>query len=82
VTERVCAQCHKPGTDTGDSELRPYGPGGTLICYGCAHATPEMEQIVERNLAAQFEAAAAASPDGIVVLGLGTPEPFVRDDPA
>lgn len=27
-----------------DKELRPYGPGGSTVCFPCATATPEREQ--------------------------------------
>ena len=29
---------------TGESELRPYGPGDQPICFSCATATPERDQ--------------------------------------
>ena len=37
-------------------ELRPYGPGGALICCGCA-MEPERKAETERNFHAQLDAA-------------------------
>lgn len=30
-------------------QTRPYGPNQEHICFDCAHATPEMEQITMEN---------------------------------
>lgn len=32
-------------------ECRPYGPNGEQICFKCATSSPEMEAIVERQMA-------------------------------
>lgn len=39
---RSCHYCNEPEqiTPTGRKELRPYGPGGALVCFDCAYATP------------------------------------------
>lgn len=31
---RVCAKCNRP-SGSGRAEVRPYGPGGSLICFDC-----------------------------------------------
>lgn len=82
MSDRKCGTC-----DTGEnfpadpeSELRPYGPGGALICYRCMIATPESEEQAKRAFMAQLEAAAAVSPEGVAVIGDGHngPTPFDR----
>lgn len=42
----ICDTCKKPENFPEDSksELRPYGPGGSLICFRCAFETPEAIQ--------------------------------------
>ena len=35
--KRKCTYCG------GSSELRPYGPNGSDVCFTCATATPERE---------------------------------------
>ena len=37
-----CCYCHQPD-GKGDHELRPYGPEGADICFGCMTSTPERE---------------------------------------
>lgn len=54
--------CHYCGSSS--HEMRPYGPGGTSICYACATSTPEREAEAARNFLAQV---LAAGP--VVVLG-------------
>ena len=53
---RACCYC-----GTGE-ELRPYGPGGALVCYGCASATPERRAEVDRHINAAFDLAQRLSP--------------------
>ena len=56
--------CHYCGLLTGQVdprgkpvEMRPYGPGGAWVCFGCAMATPEREKETESNLGAAMDAA-------------------------
>lgn len=70
MSDTGCCYC---GTTT--DELRPYGPGGALVCYPCGHATPERRAETEAAMAAVFGAAEAASPLGGVVLTEGGPNP-------
>lgn len=59
------------------SELAPYGPGGSLICAGCAFGTPEAEEVAKANFFALLDAAEAMSPDGVAVIGTREgPAPF------
>lgn len=50
-------------------DLRPYGPGGALVCFDCATATPERERATGAAFGAQLEAAEAMSPYGTAVIG-------------
>jgi hypothetical protein len=69
-------RCHYCGTD--DEELRPYGPGGDDVCFGCANATPEREADAGRAFGALLEAAEAASPVGVAAIGLPTgPQAYI-----
>ena len=49
--------CHYCATTERD--LRPYGPGGSWVCFSCATETPEREaqiaDVAHRAYAAQFE---------------------------
>lgn len=51
MTER----CHYCGTQ--ESELRPYGPRGTWVCFECATSTPEREAQAQAAFYAQLDAA-------------------------
>ena len=68
---KVCAQCNTPDTFPADSksETRPYGPGGSMICYRCANATPARKAEVEQRMGALIQAAANADEDGIAAIG-------------
>jgi len=46
----VCFYCRL------DKELRPYGPGGQMVCFGCAMATPERRAQTERSFGDQLNA--------------------------
>lgn len=58
--------CHYCGT-TGVT-MRPYGPGATDVCHDCAFATPERRAATEAAMDAMANAAAAASPTGVVAI--------------
>lgn len=59
--------CHYCGTI--EKDLRPYGPGGSMVCFPCATATPEREQQAKNAFGALLDGAAAASPDDAVMIG-------------
>lgn len=42
------------------TELRPYGPGGGLICFSCAFASPETEQRTKNAFGSILDAHDAA----------------------
>ena len=47
------ATCHYcPAT----FDLRPYGPKGAMVCFGCAMSSPERKAEAERNFIAQLNA--------------------------
>lgn len=37
-------------------DLRPYGPRGAMVCFGCAMSTAERKAETERNFQAQLDA--------------------------
>jgi hypothetical protein len=69
--------CHYCGTT--EREMRPYGPGGSLVCFPCATATPEREKDMEAQFGLLLAANEAISPSGATVLTADGPVPF---DPA
>ena len=59
-----------------DRERRPYGPGGSMICFPCMKATPESEAAAA-NFGALLDAAEAISPIGVAAIGQESgPVPF------
>jgi hypothetical protein len=60
------AGCHY----CGETEAtRPYGPGGSRVCWPCAHETPDRTAQTTAAMTAQYDAAKAMSPVGGVVIG-------------
>lgn len=47
--QNKCMMC--PKTD----DLRPYGPGGGLICFGCASSSPELMKLAELKFSGQLQ---------------------------
>lgn len=74
----TCHYCHEAFNEAGD--LRPYGPGGALVCYDCAHATPERTATAKRAMQVSMAAAEAMSPDGAIVLNDEGFHPFTGFD--
>lgn len=67
--------CHYCGPT--DRELRPYGPGGSDVCFPCAMETPEREAAAKAAFGVQLDAAEAVSPLGVAAIGTGDgPVPF------
>lgn len=54
----VCCYC---GTSR---DLRPYGPGGAPLCFGCMKATPEREAEAKRQFGGMLDR------EGVVVVGV------------
>ena len=70
--------CHYCGTADG---LRPYGPGGTPICFPCMKAAPDRERAAEAAYGALLDANEAISSTGAVVIGGDAgPQPFDGGD--
>ena len=42
---------------TKSTDLRPYGPRGSMVCFACATSRPEREAEAKRNFGAQLDAA-------------------------
>jgi hypothetical protein len=83
MNERTCCYCGRIEDHTLNErgkftvELRPYGPGGTDICFGCATLTPERKNAAENAFYALLEANEAISPTGVVAIGQDSgPVPF------
>jgi len=61
VSTDACCTCGQPELPDredprGETELRPYGPGGALICFGCA-MKPENRAEADRQLDKALDAA-------------------------
>lgn len=39
------------------TNLRPYGPRGSMVCFSCAMSSPERKAETSRNFGVQLEAA-------------------------
>lgn len=78
-TDQHYGDCYYCGVTFRRLELRPYGPGGQLVCHPCGNA-PEHEAETKRNMNLALETALATSGDvGILITDTG-PEPLVRED--
>lgn len=44
-----CFKCAK------DKEVRPYGPGGSLVCFTCMQSSQELRSEAEAQFAMQIE---------------------------
>ena len=42
--------------NSGDEELRPYGPKGEMICYPCMISSPEKEEQARQQFRSQLDA--------------------------
>jgi len=62
---KKCAVCHKK------ADTRPYGEGGTEICFPCATATPESEKVAMERYGHILNDAPA---DSLIFLGLDGPK--------
>jgi hypothetical protein len=81
--ERACIYCKRPEDLVGRNakgmfavELRPYGPGGALVCFECA-MHPEHREETERAFKARLDAAG-----DVAILTDEGPAPgreFIRD---
>lgn len=66
--------CHYCGTP---DDLRPYGPGGSWVCFPCATSTPEREADAAGAFTALLDATTAVAP----VVAIGTEDGPVPFDP-
>lgn len=66
-----CCYCPK------ETDLRPYGPGGSLICFACG-TSAEHESETKANFGAILDAAESISPLSVAVISAATsPQPLV-----
>jgi len=49
----TCFYCKKT---FDEDDLRPYGRGGSFVCFDCATLTPERENETRANFRAQLDA--------------------------
>ena len=66
--------CHYCGPT--DSELRPYGPGGSTVCFPCATSTPERETATGAAFGALLDATSSISPGPVAIGTQDGPQPF------
>lgn len=69
--------CHYCGST--EQELRPYGPGGGPVCFGCAMSDPERKAETERNYEVLLNAAEAIGPIATVGTTAG-PQPMTVEE--
>jgi hypothetical protein len=71
---KKCFYCEQDKED-----IRPYGPGGSYICFDCTISTPEREALAHAQFDLQMEAAAQHS--SVVVVGEdGGVRPATQDE--
>ena len=82
MTANVCHYCGTPDLGTPETELRPYGPGGSTVCLPCVDATPERQVAAKAIFHTLLDAAEAISPTGVVAIGEADgPRPFDPREP-
>lgn len=69
-------ECHY--CKSTDKELRPYGPGGSKVCFPCATSTPERDKQTAGNFGALLDANAAIAD----VIQIGTDDGPIPFNPA
>lgn len=70
-----CRKQHEPGA------LRPYGPGGSSVCFPCVRADPARERAAQEVYKTLLDANDAISHSGIVAIGESSgPRPFDPDE--
>jgi hypothetical protein len=73
------SDCHYCGPT--DRELRPYGPGGSNVCFPCATATPEREVAAAAAFGSLLDAAGAMSSEELTVIGQTSgPQPATTNE--
>ena len=67
-------KCYYCNEEFPRENLRPYGPAGELVCFGCAMDTPERR---EQTLAATIKRMeyCAAEGNGVIILTKDGPIP-------
>lgn len=71
----MTGHCHYCGPT--DRELRPYGPGGSTVCFPCA-TTPERDEETAGRYLALLEAASIFGP--VLIDGENGPTNLDPDD--
>jgi hypothetical protein len=73
MTDRKCHFC-----GTTEKELRPYGPGGSDVCFPCATETPAREAAAQAAFGSLLDATEAVSQGPVMI---GTDEGPIPFDP-
>lgn len=76
----ICGTCKRPENfpDEPESELRPYGPGGEMICFTCAFKDEESTERTEHAFGALLEGSFAIS--NVVTFGTKAgPQPYIEE---
>ena len=75
MSRHTCHYCGEP--ETRSREMRPYGPGGSWVCFPCITASPLREKAAGEVFHALLDGAEAISPTRAVAIGENTgPRPF------
>lgn len=71
-----CYYCRR-----SDRDMRPYGPGGSALCFACMTDPqhPEREEAAKRAFFVQIEASEVVG-GGVSVLGENGPRPATEDE--
>lgn len=73
----MALECHYCGPT--ERELRPYGPGGSEICFPCMKATPEREEAAKNAFGGLLDAVEVVSPGPVMIGTSEGPVPFDPD---
>lgn len=80
ISEQRCHYCNELNGPT-PRDLRPYGPGGSWICFPCMTGTPERAAAAGQAFSTQLDAADAAG-GGLSSLYTEGPQPGLAARPA
>jgi hypothetical protein len=72
-----CYYCHQPN-GKGEAELRPYGPSGAYVCYGCVFHSGIPERVTEAQKQLNAALDAAHTKSNVVVFTPDGPMPVVN----
>lgn len=62
-----CSVCQRVDDGSDDTELRPYGANGSLICFDCMTGDPAREAEAHKQFTARLDVASEET--GIAAIG-------------